>query len=539
MTKKTLVISLSFIAFTAFFIIGTIYPQGFMSGGSLSYVLTFALLYILLLWGISMYYRIQYNYQKKIILSIVIILIIWTITKYLKWLPNIHYLSIYLDYAYYIPMVSIPILFSSLCIESFYKHAKWKKAYYIFSSTIASLFVLLVFTNDLHHLIYDYIIIKDEMNPLVGHFTYDYGPAHYVCMIFIGLSTIFTFTLFAIGVRKKVSLWQILIPLFIYALLLLYSILYLLKVPLIRNTVLIKDFATSVTIILLMLLEALLDVGLIRNNGLYLSNFKKSAIPMCIFDNERNILFKSNTFNSTKRDDENYRYNVKTEDYYEIVVEESMEKIIELKETIKRENENIEKINTLLEKTININAKNQSILNKTKLVNEIENNINETEIRVKKIIDSIPDDINEANKEEIMKRLGTISLLLGYMKQKCMLLIEFKKNNEMTFESFSFLLDVIKNDISTAGYLDVAFNVVSSKKSNVYYKEIIIINDFINQVAYEYSNTSSNMFVIINLDNKKVTIDIDGKNLKNCRLKMDDVSINSSKDETLRISMGW
>ena len=47
------------------------------------------------------------------------------------------------------------------------------------------------------------------------------------------------------------------------------------------------------------------------------------------------------------------------------------------------------------------------------------------------------------------------------------------------------------------------------------------------------------MFVIINLDNKKVTIDIDGKNLKNCRLKMDDVSINSSIDETLRISMGW
>ena len=47
--------------------------------------------------------------------------------KYLKWLPNIHLLAIYLDYIYYIPMVTIPLLFSALCIEAFFKDTKWRK----------------------------------------------------------------------------------------------------------------------------------------------------------------------------------------------------------------------------------------------------------------------------------------------------------------------------------------------------------------------------------------------------------------------------
>ena len=539
MTKKFLVFSLSIVAFIALFIVTALYPQGFMTGGSISYTLTFALLFVLFIWGISMYYRVQYDNQKKIILSIIITLILWTIIKYLKWLPNIHLLAIYLDYIYYIPMVMIPLLFSALCIEAFFKDTKWRKPYYIITSIVSSLFIVAVFTNDLHHLIYDYTITIDDVNPVIEHISYGYGILHYIAMVYIGLMTLFTFTIFAIGVRKKVTVWQILVPLLIYFLILSYSVLYLLGLNIIKSTPLIKDFATMITILLLLMLEALLDVGLIRNNGLYLSNFKKSAIPMCIYDEYDDVLFKTNTFINTKPNDINYRYNTKIEEYYKIVVEENLEEIIELKEKIESENEKIERINEFVLKTIEINSKNQSILNKTKLVNEIEKDIKYAENIIKDIVHSIPDELTSENEKDVMEKLGIISLLLGYMKQKCMLLIEFKKNSSMTLESFKFLLNVIKSDISSAGYLNVAFNVISKSSDNVNSDDVLIINDFLNRVAYDYAFTNSNMLVIINLDNKKVTIDLDGDNLVSKELIIENTNITYSTDDTFRISMGW
>ena len=121
----SLILSFAVIFITSF-LLTTFLPTGYIRGGDYEYLLTIILSFGLLLWGISMIYRSQFKKQRRYIIILVFTFFFWIILRFIKWLPNIHYVSIYADYLYYVPMMVVPIIFLMMTIDTFFLDFKRK-----------------------------------------------------------------------------------------------------------------------------------------------------------------------------------------------------------------------------------------------------------------------------------------------------------------------------------------------------------------------------------------------------------------------------
>ncbi len=510
MKKRLFACSIAFLLFVVFFLLGALLPQGYLIGGDFTYLIALLLSAILFFWGITMVYRVQYKNARILILSLFVLFYAWMGMRFMKWLPNIHYLSIYVDYSYYIPMMGVPILFLVLIGETVYPH--WSKRYYLYIPCIlvGFAFVLLSLTNDLHHLVYQNMTFRyAEDNPKIEIISYSYGALHYVAMGFIGSLAALSFVLFAIGNRKQARFRQLVLPLYVLLIIIAYSVLYLLGLSFIRDTPLIKDFALMMTLLLTILLETLLMVGLIQNKGQYGTNFRHSAIPMRIYDSAGMPAYSSLNFDEKAylSHSPDYRYITKPLGDYTLVIAESVKEINGLRAKIEKENGDIADINAFLESTIRVTSEKPSLTYRLELVNEIESILREEDKTTLLLIESLPSSVDDSNREETLQKLGRIALLLGYMKQKCMLLLELKRHEAMAEDAFSLLLHVITKDIASVGFKDASFTLKSGGEVAISFA--MAVNEFLNRVAYAYAFLSPYLMAIVDSKAEKVVIEID------------------------------
>ncbi len=510
MRKRIVVSSFALLLFVALFLWTLLDPKGYLKGGDFTYLIALFLSLGVFLWGMSMVYRVQYRTQRRLILSLFILFYVWMTMRFLKWLPNIHYLSIYVDYSYYIPMMGVPVLFLALIGETVLP--TWKKRYIIYAiaSTIATVFVVVSLTNDFHHLIYQNMTFAyAEDNPNIEIISYSYGLTHYIAMGYIALLAISSFALFAIAKRKQSSFRQIVLPLSVLLVIIAYSLLYLFESPFVRQAPLLKDFALMMTLLLSALLEVLLLVGLIQNKGRYGTRFRHSPIPMRIYDETGFPAYSSADFNEEayKRKDPDFLYKERPIGDYLLVVEESIKEIAEVKAKIEKKNKDIADINALLESTIAITAEKPSLSYRLELVDEIEANLREEDRQARQLIRQLPDIIDDTNKTKTLQTLGRIALLLGYMKQKCMLLLELKRHDAMSSDAFRLLLHVITKDVSSVGINEASFTL--NGEENVRMSFAFLVNELINKVAYACAFKASYLMVIVDASKEKAVLEID------------------------------
>ena len=121
---EIILISILSVLFITIFVLSLVFPTGYILGGDYEYLITIILSFILLFWGISMIYRAQFKKQRTYIIVLVLTFFFWIILRFIKWLPNIHYVSIYADYFYYVPMTIIPIIFFMMTLDTFYPEFK-------------------------------------------------------------------------------------------------------------------------------------------------------------------------------------------------------------------------------------------------------------------------------------------------------------------------------------------------------------------------------------------------------------------------------
>ncbi len=537
MKLKISIITSLIIVFVTLFILTILYPKGTIVGGDLSYLFTLLFTLLIFVWGISMVYRIQYNTQKKLVLILFILFYFWIMLRFIKWLPQITKLSIYIDYLYYIPMMIIPNIFMIFICETFLK-IKYRKIIYIIFLSIGFIFILFSLTNDLHHLVYNnFKFTKTNGDPAREEISYSYGIIHYMAMIYIIITALFSFLLFAIGAKKQISFRQIILPLYVLIIAVAYYILYFLNIDFIKNTLFLKDLAFMSILFLSILLEVMLVVGLIQNNGKYRYNFKKSSIPMCIYDENNNELYYSNNFdkNSYINKSNDYVYRIKPIGNLTLVVEEDVKEIRKMQDKINLENNDIKKINEVLQKVIEITKNTPSLSYRLDLIDEIDKSIKTESDEVKNIINSLPNEINNDNKDEVSKNLSIVSLLLGFMKQKCMLLLELKTVSKISYKALDMLLNVITHDLYSAGFKEIKYNITSNKDNDIHF--ILNVIELINKTTFLYLFKDLYMFIIVDNENNKAVIEIDCDDIKPINIFIPQTNINVSKDETLRIVM--
>lgn len=525
---RFITILIAAILFVGFFLLSILIPRGYLQGGGFDYLVTLIIASLLLLWGISMIYRIQFKKQKLLITLLVVTIFMWMIIKYVKWLPNIRFLNIYIDYVYYVPALMIIDLFFILMLETFYENLHIKKIIYIILVTLSLAFVLLVFTNDLHHLFYTNYEFHTGENEKVETVTSSYGPLYYVYLAFVLLIAIAVVLIFAFGSKKQLSFKQFIFPVLLSVVLVIYISLYILRIPFIRQWIIFKDFSLMCSLFAISILESFLDIGLIQNNGHYQKNFSESFLAMTIYDEDNYPLFKS--FGSDLIADLNeVKITEKSIGNYKLKLVEDISAIKKLQNKIIKENDNIKTANKTLADLIEINKQQASISYRLNLMNEIEKSIGKSKEQALNLINSLPDEINPDNSGETRKKLAMIAWLISYMKQKCMVLLEAKEKKNIDYESFEILLNVISIDLASIGFNNVGYNY--SSKDDLSIDFVISVIDLVNKVATSYAYKNIEMLIATNSTQNACRICLFDTSLDIKDIKLDGLDIKTTLNE--------
>ncbi|MBO4535118.1 MAG: hypothetical protein J5755_04200, partial [Clostridia bacterium] len=435
-------IAIPLVTFAVAFLLAALFPQGNLVGGRGDYLITLFLVLLTFLWGITMSYRVQYPKLGRVIVAMQLLCYVWLVLRFVKWLVNIPTLALYVDYLYYTPMVAIPTLVLIFCVDNFYPRLPRRKVLLTVLWGMVAVFALFALTNDLHHLVYRDIWFEPDVGVgLVMH--YRYHVVHYVAMGYISALIAAILTVIVLGTRRQASLRYVWIPSLVVALAVAYYVSYALGVPFVRNTLFVKDFALVTMLFLHLVLELLLDMGLVQNNGRYVADFRRLMLPMCIYDEDGRPLYVGEGFVQPTDLDEKTRYNVSSIGYYTVSVQEDLSEVVALRQKLSAEESELEETNRLLGGRVQVAAESAQLTYQLALTDEIEKSIGKERVEMLALVAALPDSVTPEEDGEARRNLGRIALSLGYMKQKCMLLLGAKEQKSLSPEAFNLFLSVM------------------------------------------------------------------------------------------------
>lgn len=232
---------------------------------------------LLVAWCISLYRRLLNPQIRIILVTTGVLMIIWLVAKTAKYeflASSMDPIGRYMWYSYYIPMLLIP-LFGLFAVHYIGKpenyHApRWMKLFLI----PAVLLIGLVFTNDLHQLVFRFD------NGLANYDKdYSYGIPYFVLMAwYILLTLYFVFALLRkcrVPGSKKMQKMPIVIAFFGVV----FWTLYVLKLVSV-------DLTVIDCLIITCLLESAIQSGMIPSNTNFQEIFSVTTVPVLVVDND-------------------------------------------------------------------------------------------------------------------------------------------------------------------------------------------------------------------------------------------------------------
>lgn len=235
---------------------------------------------LLLGWILSIRRRILHPAIRRYLLSVGTLLAFWLYIRTCKWMffpPGACWQCRYLWYAYYIPLILIPLsgMFLALYLG---KPESYRLPHnMIFACIPASLLLILVFTNDLHQLVFRF-----PNGFASAESDYTYGPGYFLILAWcIGLGIFFVTTLSGkcrVPGRNQGKK----LPLLVLAAAVVFSVLYCLRI-------LKFDLTAMDCLIIVLLLESCIQSGLIRSNSGYRYLFEEFSMEAQIEDDQGNL----------------------------------------------------------------------------------------------------------------------------------------------------------------------------------------------------------------------------------------------------------
>ena len=239
---------------------------------------------IALIWTISVHSRITNKQARRMFLSVGIMMLLWIVVKTAKWefFPNnTDTLVRYLWYAFYIPMLLIPLI--GIFVAQYirkpdgYRLPKWSYLFFI----PAFLLLVGIFTNDLHNLMFAFPKGIEYFDS-----DYTYGILYWISMAwYISLTLAFVIILIyksRLPGTKRVQK----IPLFVAIAAVAFWILY--TAGLIEGDLTVID-----CIIIGTLLETAIQTGLIPTNTSHKELFDSTTVPVIIVDSDYQARYTS------------------------------------------------------------------------------------------------------------------------------------------------------------------------------------------------------------------------------------------------------
>lgn len=463
------------------------------------------------MWTIRLYYKLYDNKTRRYILFIGILIVFWMLIRIIRGVTidiNIERICWYL---YYLPLIFIPTLFY-VCSNSLL--SKMNKTRKIFIYLISSILLILVLTNDFHELVFKFnngIYFHNDYNHYVGYY-----------LIFIWIFYLFGGSMIKLAINRlkiKKDL-KVFLPLIVLLLGLIYTYLYILDVPYIRET----NMSIVNSVLICLGIELAFYLDLIPNNKKYIQKFFNSNLDMAIISLDGKTKYTTCSFkvipnfilddiknNKVKQiyQKKNIVYDIKENKDSYVILRKDLTNIFKLKEEMLKQQKELLK----QQESMKLEEKTKRELYEIKIrkdtINRVEKKLEEKRLEAKKIL--MKDDIKREDLEKVKR-------IIIYSKKKSMLIISEMNNEIYNEESIKILLNELIVGMSS---LNIEGLVVVKNKMNIKGR----IMSYLYDIVYELIENSKNNSVMIyvfsdnNMANLKAVISTN-KKIKD-KLKLD------------------
>ena len=454
--------------------------------------LLFAILFTM--WTIRLYYKLYDKKTRRYILFIGILIVFWMLIRIIKGVTldiNIERICWYL---YYLPLIFIPTLFY-VCSKSLLSKMNKKKKIFIY--LISSILLILVLTNDFHELVFKFnngIYFHNDYNHYIGYY-----------LIFIWIFYLFGGGMIKLAINRlkiKKDL-KVFLPLIVLLLGLIYTYLYILDVPYIRET----NMSIVNSVLICLGIELAFYLGLIPNNKKYIQKFFNSNLDMSIISLDGNTKYTTCAFkvvpNFILDDIKNNKvkqtyqkkhivYDIKKNKDSYVILRKDLTNIFKLKEEMLKQQKELLK----QQESMKLEEKTKRELYEIKIrkdtINRVEKKLEEKRLEAKNIL--MKDDIKREDLEKVKR-------IIIYSKKKSMLIISEMNNEIYNEESIKILLNELIVGMSS---LNIEGLVVVKNKMNIKGR----IMSYLYDIVYELIENSKNNAVMIYVfsDNNMVNL---------------------------------
>ena len=471
--------------------------------------LLFAILFTM--WTIRLYYKLYDKKTRRYILFIGILIVFWMLIRIIKGVTldiNIERICWYL---YYLPLIFIPTLFY-VCSKSLLSKMNKKKKIFIY--LISSILLILVLTNDFHELVFKFnngIYFHNDYNHYIGYY-----------LIFIWIFYLFGGGMIKLAINRlkiKKDL-KVFLPLVVLLLGLIYTYLYILDVPYIRET----NMSIVNSVLICLGIELAFYLDLIPNNKKYIQKFFNSNLDMAIISLDGKTKYTTCSFKvipnfilddiKSNKVKQTYQkkhivYDIKKNKDSYVILRKDLTNIFKLKEEMVKQQKELLK----QQESMKLEEKTKRELYEIKIrkdtINRVEKKLEEKRLEAKKIL--MKDDIKREDLEKVKR-------IIIYSKKKSMLIISEMNNEIYNEESIKILLNELIVGMSS---LNIEGLVVVKNKMNIKGR----IMSYLYDIVYELIENSKNNAVMIyvfsnnNMVNLKAVIGTN-KKIKD-KLKLD------------------
>ena len=446
------------------------------------------------MWTIRLYYKLYDNKTRRYILFIGILIVFWMLIRIIRGVTidiNIKRICWYL---YYLPLIFIPTLFY-VCSNSLL--SKMNKTRKIFIYLISSILLILVLTNDFHELVFKFnngIYFHNDYNHYIGYY-----------LIFIWIFYLFGGGMIKLAINRlkiKKDL-KVFLPLVVLLLGLIYTYLYILDVPYVRET----NMSIVNSVLICLGIELAFYLDLIPNNKKYIQKFFNSNLDMSIISLDGNTKYTTCAFkvvpNFILDDIKNNKvkqtyqkkhivYDIKKNKDSYVILKKDLTNILKLKEKMVKQQKELLK----QQESMKLEEKTKRELYEIKIrkdtINRVEKKLEEKRLEAKNIL--MKDDIKREDLEKVKR-------IIIYSKKKSMLIISEMNNEIYNEESIKVLFNEL---ILSMPSLNIEGLVVVKNKMNIKGR----IMSYLYDIVYELIENSKNNAVMIYVfsDNNMVNL---------------------------------
>lgn len=424
---------------------------------------------IISVWTLTIYMRVINKRIRKMLISVALLMVGWLLVKTCKWefLYDTDTLTRYLWYAYYIPMILIPLLgvFITSYLGKSDDYTLPRKYMLLYIPTF--ILLALIFTNDFHRLVFDFPDGIYYFNT-----SYTYGPLFFVVSAwFVVLGFYFVLKLLiksrVPGSRsfQKVHIVIMACAVFFWVFYAFFDI--------------DADLTAVDCTLITLLLESAIQSGLIKTNTNYKKLFEISSVAAQISDNDFDICVRSEEAEFLSRDilrsavemPQNlgeYILNCEKISGGYIYWQNDIKYITEIIETLQETQKQLSENNYLLQAELEVKEKRAKTEEKNRLFNVLIKDISPQLAKAEYYISEA--EKNDKDRDIILSRLSVIG---AYIKRRGNLVIISEDKKLIRAKEVEFCIEETMSnlkllDIQTAYTFELSGEISASVAIRIY-----------------------------------------------------------------------